>query len=82
MRRPAMPKPRVGTRKRDKDMIPAALMQKAMQEMLPIVTQLVSQNEFTRVESALLAWSSRLSIRLEPYGCELVLPPLPSDQGA
>ena len=50
-----------------------------MQDMLPIVTQLVNQESFTRVEGNLLAWSSRWSMQLEPYGCELVLPPLPSE---
>ncbi len=71
-----MAKPRVRTQKRDKDMIPAALMHEAMEEMLPLITRLVNQESFTPVESALMAWSSRWSMRLQPYGCELILPPL------
>ncbi len=77
-----MAKPRVRTRKRDKDMIPAAIIREAMQEMLPLITRLVNQESFTRVEGDLLRWGSRWSIKLQPYGCELVLPPLPSNGGA
>ena len=72
-----MAKPRVRTRR---DMIPAALIRDAMEEMLPIVTRLVSQESFTRVEGDLLHRGSRWSMQLEPYGCELILPPLPSDK--
>lgn len=54
--------------------VPASLVADALHALVPTITRLVDQSQFTEVEFQILCWFSQRSEMLRPYIGPIVLP--------